>query len=237
MTPDLTPFKRQAALAAVDLVKPGMRVGLGTGSTAFFAVDEICRRYRAGQLPGLVGVPTSTSAEEQALSGGLPLGTLDAELDVTIDGADEVCPNVDVIKGLGGALVREKIVAFHSRLMVIVADETKRVARLGEKAPLPVEILAWNSEASARAVTSLGARVTWRQRDGQPVISDNGNPILDCVFPGPFDPRTLETQLRLIPGVVCTGFFLGMARVAYLAGPDGVSRLERPRETGTAAQG
>lgn len=230
MSADLTAFKRQAALAAVDLVRPGMRLGLGTGSTAWHAVDEICRRYRAGELPGVVGVPTSISAWEQAQAGGLPLGALDAELDLTIDGADEVCPNLDVVKGLGGAMLREKIVAFHSRLLVIVADESKRVSRLGERSPLPLEVLDWNEAATARAVSALGADATWRERNGKRVISDNGNLILDCVFNAPLDPRLLDAHLRAIPGVLGTGLFLGLARVAFLAGPDGVSRLERPRE-------
>jgi ribose 5-phosphate isomerase A len=225
---DADGLKREAALAAVRHVQPGMRVGLGTGSTARHAIIEIGRLVREGALAGLVGVPTSLASEALAREHGIPLVDLDGELDVTIDGADEIALNLDAIKGLGGALVREKIVAYHTRTFVLVADDSKRVTLIGEKAPVPVEVVPFATRATRRAIDALGAETTWRSRDGHQVRSDNGNPILDCRFAPTANPRSVEESLRSVPGVVGTGLFLGMAAVAYIAAPGGVERLERP---------
>lgn len=225
---DADGLKREAALAAVRHVQPGMRVGLGTGSTARHAIIEIGRLVREGALAGLVGVPTSLASEALAREHGIPLVDLDGKLDVTIDGADEIAPNLDAIKGLGGALVREKIVAYHTRTFILVADDSKRVTLIGEKAPVPVEVVPFATRATRRAIDALGAETTWRSRDGHQARSDNGNPILDCRFAPTANPRAVEESLRSVPGVVGTGLFLGMAAVAYLAAPGGIERLERP---------
>jgi len=226
--PDLDLLKKQAAESAAGLVKDGMLVGLGSGSTAAFAVQSLGERVKTGLR--IRGVATSERTAELARSLGIPLIELaeDTRLDLTIDGADEVEPGrLDLIKGHGGALLREKIVASVSERLVIVADETKITARLG-RGPLPVEVTPFGWQSSARRVRDLGAQPSLRMNpDRQPFISDGGHYILDCVFAGGFDAPTLAEELDRTVGVVEHGLFLGMAAQVYVAGASGVSVLSR----------
>lgn len=204
--------KKAAAEAACAYVESGMTVGLGTGSTADFAVRHLAARMRSEGLR-IRGVPTSIRTEALAREMGIPLATLDEveALDVTIDGADEVDARLDLIKGLGGALLREKVVASITKRQIIVVDPSKLVSRLGEKAPLPVEVLPFGAKVVERRLRASGYQPTLRVRDGKPVVTDNGNLVLDTRFPkGIADARALERELNTIPGVVENGFFLGM---------------------------
>jgi len=225
---DSETLKRQAAERAVEYVRSGMVVGLGTGSTAVYAVRRIGALLAAGQLQRIVGIPTAEVTAREAERCGVPLGSLDdhPSVDVTIDGADEIDPALNLIKGLGGALLREKIVAAASRRLVIVADESKRVAQLATRAPVPVEVIRFARRPVAGYLASLGARVVERQRDGRPFITDEGNVILDCHFAGLSNPRQMAQLIRAQPGVVEHGLFLGMATEAVVAGAAGVVVLE-----------
>ena len=207
--------KRDAAVRAVDLVRPGMVVGLGSGSTARLVLEEIARRLRDGSVRDVVGVPTSLATAELARAHGLPLADLDERpvVDLTIDGADEVVPAGHLLKGAGGALVREKIVAAASRRLVIVVDESKRVDRLGRRYPLPVAVTAFGWSTHLDAVRAVGGEPALR-RDaaGRPYATDEGLYILDCRFPdGIAEPAAVERTLKARPGVVDTGLFLGFA--------------------------
>ena len=217
--------KRAAAEAAVAELRDGMAVGLGTGSTAALAVAALGRKVAAGLR--VIAIPTSEQTAAQARALRIPLTDFAAtpRLDVTIDGADQIAsPGLALVKGLGGALLREKIVAAASDRLVIIADARKRVARLS--GVVPVEVVAFGIEATARRIAALGADVARRMRpDGTAFVSDGGNPILDCAFPPIADPPALEAALREIVGVIATGLFLGMASEAFVAGPDGVDRL------------
>jgi ribose 5-phosphate isomerase A len=214
MTGRQTEAKRRAGVEAAGRVESGMIVGLGTGSTAVFAVEEIGRRLGAGQLARIVGVPTSVATERLASGLGIPLGTLEEHpvVDLTIDGADEVDPDGQLIKGLGGALLREKMVATASRRMVIVVDASKLVDRLGTRAPLPVEVVTFAAGAHTGAIRALGAEPELRRTPtGQPYRTDEGHVILDCRFAGGIaDPRAVQAALRARPGVVETGLFLDL---------------------------
>ncbi|MFY2560619.1 ribose-5-phosphate isomerase RpiA [Corallococcus terminator] len=225
-------YKRAAAEAAVDrFFLPGMHVGLGTGSTAAFAVRRLAALRAQGHLLDVVGVPTSRATQALALELGIPLTTLEAhpELDVTIDGADEVAPDLSVIKGGGGALLREKIVAQASRRVVIVADVAKLSPKLGTHWPVPVEVLAFGWRSQSLFLESLGARVTPRQGvDSAPFLTDQGNLVLDCAF-GPIDaPSELAARLGARAGIVGHGLFLGVATDLMVAGPGGVEHRVRP---------
>lgn len=215
--------KREAAVRAVDLVEPGMIVGLGTGSTAALAVDEIASRLGTGELRDIMGIPTSKSTQQQAVLRGIPLTTLEEHpvVNLTIDGADEVDPSGNLIKGLGGALLREKIVATASEKLVIVVDPTKLVGRLGTRAPLPVEVASFGAGAHGDVLRELGAEASLRTtREGAPFISDEGHYILDCRFAGGIrDPAAVERTLRARPGVVETGLFLGMEPEVVIGTP------------------
>ncbi len=223
--------KRSAAERAVEHVESGMRLGLGTGSTARHVLDVLAEQLRQGLLRDVVGVATSRATADYARAAGIPLTTLDDEphLDLTIDGADEIDPQVDLIKGLGGALLWEKIVAAASDCLVIVADASKQVRRLGEKAPLPIEVVTFGWRTHLPFLRDLSAEPSLRQgRDGAPYVTDSGHLILDCRFEGGIaDARALETALSERPGVVENGLFLGMATLAVIAGPEGVSTLTR----------
>lgn len=214
MTDPQAEAKRRAALDAVDRVASGMVVGLGTGSTAAFVVEEIGRRLLAGSLRDIAGVPTSVATQRQAERAGIPLGTLEEHpaLDLTIDGADEVDPDGQLIKGLGGALLREKMVATASRRLVIVVDASKLVDRLGTRAPLPVEVVTFAAGAHDPAIRALGAEPGLRRTaTGAPFRSDEGHLIVDCRFAtGIADPHAVHAALRARPGVVETGLFLDM---------------------------
>ncbi len=205
--------KLAAAQAAAELVEDGMVVGLGSGSTAALAVAAIGKRTAQGLR--IVGIPTSEKTAEQARGLGIPLTTLEeqASIDLTIDGADEVeRQSLDLVKGLGGALLREKLVATVSKRLVIVADEDKLVDRIGENArPIPVEVAPFGWPSTARRLTALGA--VWTQRltsDGQPFITDGGHIILDCRFQSPEPARVIQQQLDSMVGVMEHGLFLGM---------------------------
>ena len=220
---DSDTLKREAAERAVTYIQSGMVVGLGTGSTAVFAVRRIGALLAAGELQGIVGIPTAEVTAREAERCGVPLGSLDdyPAVDITIDGADEIDPRLNLIKGLGGAL-REKIVAAASRRLVIVADESKRVAQLATRAPVPVEVIPFARRPAADYLATLGARVVERQRDGRTFITDEGNIILDCHFAGLADPAAMAARIRAQPGVVEHGLFLGMAAAAVVAGASGV---------------
>jgi ribose 5-phosphate isomerase A len=222
-------LKRQAAEQAVAYIQSGMVVGLGTGSTAVFAVRRIGELLAAGRLQRIVGIPTAEVTAREAERAGVPLGTLDdhPSVDVTIDGADEIDPQLNLIKGLGGALLREKIVAAASRRLIIIADDSKRVEQLGTRAPVPVEVVVFARRPVADYLASLGARVVERRKDGERFITDEGNLILDCHFPGLPNPSEMAQLIRAQPGVVEHGLFLGMATEAIVAGERGVRVLER----------
>lgn len=216
--------KRQAGEAAAALVRSGMAVGLGTGSTVRYTIEDLGRRVQAGQLD-IVGVPTSKASHDLASSFGIPLATLDQypRLDLTIDGADEFDDRLRLIKGGGGALTREKIVARASRRMVVVADAAKHVAHLGSTFALPIEVLDFGKRPLKEHLEEMGAVVRLRaDATGRPVLTDNGNPILDARWPRIEDPERLEVQLETYPGVVCSGLFLGLCSSVYVAGKDGV---------------
>lgn len=230
---EVTEWQRRAAECAVCYIDSGMVVGLGTGSTAAFAIRRIGHLMRAGHLQGVVGVATSRGVEALARQQGIPLTTLEErpELDITIDGADEVDPDLNLIKGRGGAMLHEKVVAWASRCEVIVVDEGKLVPRLGAQTPLPVEVVPFGLPVVARALTGLGGRPVCRLRDGQPMLTDEGNLILDCWFGGIEDLRALDREIRAIPGVVEHGLFLGLTRMVVVGGREGV-RLLQAGDTG-----
>jgi ribose 5-phosphate isomerase A len=222
--------KQRAAEAAMAYVRDGMVVGLGTGSTADFFLRALAAAITEGRVRGIRGVPTSRQSERRAVELGIPLVTLaeHPRPDVTIDGADEVDPNLDLIKGLGGALLREKIVAQNSAKLVIIADAGKVVTRLGTKAMLPVEVARFAHESHDAFLRTLGATPTLRRGDdGAEYVTDNGNHIYDCRFAGIPDAAKLVAQLRSRAGIVETGLFLGMAAVALIADDAGVQTRER----------
>lgn len=224
-------LKRDAARRALGWVESGMRVGLGTGSTVAHFLDALGERVRSGALTRIVGVATSVRTEQRARELGIALAELhEAQpLDVTVDGADEVDPGLDLVKGLGGALLREKMVAQASRGLVIMVDESKRVPRLGTRAPLPVEVTRFGWRAHVSFLEELGCEPVLRLGpDGSPYLTDNGNHVLDCRFPAGMDnPGVVEEALRRRAGVVETGLFLSMATAVVVAGADGVGVLER----------
>jgi ribose 5-phosphate isomerase A len=224
-------LKRAAAERAVEFVASGMRLGLGTGSTARHVVDVLAERLRDGALRNVVGVPTSRATADQARGLGVPLTTLDDVdgLDLTIDGADEVDPALDLIKGLGGALLWEKIVAAASDRLVIVVDEGKLVKRLGERAPVPVEVVPFGWRSHLAALRDAGAAPELRRQDGDaPFVSDGGHYILDCRFvDGVPDPAAFEALLRDRIGVVGSGLFLGMATEVVVGGAERTRVLSR----------
>lgn len=217
--------KRAAAAAAVELVEPGMRLGIGTGSTAEIFVRLLAERV-AGGLE-VVGVPTSERTAAQCRELGVPLTTLaeTPDLDLAIDGTDEFDPALNLIKGGGGAHLREKIVAASAARFVVIADPSKRVAVLGAFA-LPVEIIAMAERPLARRIAALGCAVTRRQRNGATVLTDEGNPILDCEFgPAIADPAGLAARLSAMPGVVEHGLFCGMAERVIVGAPEGAETV------------
>lgn len=208
--------KELAGRAAAQLVCDGDIVGLGTGSTAYFTVLALGERVKTGLK--MVGIPTSNATAELARAVGIPLGTLDQhpELDIDIDGADEIDPHLNLIKGGGGAHLREKVIAAASKKMVVIADSAKIVPVLG-KFPLPVEIVAFARAVVEKKIAGLGATTKLRTRsDGSPYLTDNGNPILDCSFGKIQDPPALARTLRDIPGVIEHGLFIGLASSALV---------------------
>jgi ribose 5-phosphate isomerase A len=224
-------LKRAAAERAVQFVESGSAIGLGTGSTVRPLLEAIAARLASGALRGLVAVPTSDDTAHRCRALGIPLVTLDEypELDLAIDGADEVGPRLDLIKGLGGALLREKLVALAARRFIVVADESKRVRRLGTRAPVPVEVIPFGWSSLLPFFEHLGATPALRRApDGAPLVTDGGHYIVDCRFPrGIRDPAALARALARRPGIVEDGLFLRMADVAVIAGAKGVRLLRR----------
>ena len=224
-------WKQQAAEHAMKYVETGMKLGLGTGSTAAKFVELLGAKVKSGL--DVVCVPTSESTRVQAAGLGIKLSTLDETpfLDLTVDGADEIDPELRLIKGGGGALLREKIVAVASQRVIIIADHTKRVEMLG-KFPLPVEVVQFGANATRDMIESLAADcgcegpITLRQgAGGKPFVTDNGNYIFDCAFGVIEEPDALDDALKLIPGVVENGLFIGIADLGIIAGPMGVEVL------------
>ncbi len=228
---DADSLKRAAGVAASELVDSGMRLGLGTGSTVAHLLVALSERLKEGRLRDVVGVPTSLRTAREARELGIQLTSLTETpvLDLTIDGADEVDPDLEVIKGLGGALLREKMVAQASRRLPIMVDESTVVPALGAQCPVPVEVVQFGWEVHRSFMESLGADPVLRVgADGEPVVTDNGNYIIDCHFSGGIDdPESLERALGARAGVVETGLFLGMATEVLVSGPAGVKTLVR----------
>lgn len=230
-TRDLDALKRAAAEAAAQLVENEMIVGLGSGSTAAFAVDALARRHRQGLQ--FLGIPTSQRTATQAKAAGIPLTSFSEHrhIDLTIDGADEVeRGTLNLIKGGGGALLHEKIVAAATRQLVIVIDSTKLVDQLGNNVPVPVEVAAFGLEATQAALEVLGAKARLRvSRPDQPFVTESGNRIIDCKFEGITDPARLEERIRHIIGVVDSGLFISRADPVFMADGSGVQRLNSAR--------
>jgi ribose 5-phosphate isomerase A len=227
---DRDALKKAAAEAAVGLVSDGMIVGLGTGSTAAFAIEALGMRHRRGLR--FLGIPTSERSAAQAISLGIPLTTFaeHPRIDLTIDGADEVeRGTLNLVKGLGGALLREKIVAAASRRLAIIVDDAKIVDRLGSRSSVPVEVVAFGREATQASLEELGGEIKLRLTpSGDPFVTDSGNRILDCSFGPIADPAGLEQRIDRIVGVVENGLFIGRASVVFVADAAGVHRLDSP---------
>ncbi len=215
-------LKRQAAIAAAEHVHDGMVVGLGTGSTARHLILTLGERVKGGL--SIQGVPTSRETAELAKRHGIPLLETDDAwaIDVAIDGADQVDPNLNLVKGGGGALLKEKIVAAAARQLIIVVDYTKRVPILGHPFPLPVEVIAFGWGSTARQIENLGIKAVIRKRNGQIYRTEAGNHILDLHIDRIEDPTALELELNLIPGLVETGLFVGRTNLLLVGTPQGV---------------
>jgi ribose 5-phosphate isomerase A len=229
--------QRRAAECAVCYVESGMVVGLGSGATAAFAVRRIGHLLQTRRLQRILGIPTSRAVEALAREQGIALTTLDEhpEIDVTIDGADEVDAALRLVKGAGGALLREKIVARASRCEIIVVDESKLVPRVGTRVPLPVEVVPFGWTLTAKALSGLGAEVARRMKGGEPFLTDEGHYIIDCRF-GPIeDPAALAAAIKAVPGVVEHGLFLGLADLVIVAGQEGL-RLLRAASMGSRGE-
>lgn len=226
-------LKQQAAEKAVEFIESGMIIGLGHGSTAIFAVRGIAELLKAGALKEILGVPCSTQVEAEARQLGIPLTTLEEHpsIDVTIDGADEVDPNLDLIKGAGGALLREKIVAQASRREIIVVDESKLSLALGTHRALPIEVAPFGWRAQTTYLETLGSRVSVRQTSKETLFkTDQGNLIIDCTF-GPIEqPALLGATLSERAGIVEHGLFLGLATDIIVGGAEGVRHLRRDQQ-------
>jgi ribose 5-phosphate isomerase A len=232
---DADRWKAAAARAALEHVRSGMLVGLGTGSTASHVVRDLGRRLATGELLDVRGVATSVATERLAREAKVPLVDLPGSgVDLTIDGMDEVTTSLDAIKGLGGALTREKVVAASSRRFVLVGDVRKRVPWLGETAPVPVEVLAFGWRRTVERLRDLGAEPALRLVGGDPFVTDNGQLVVDCHVRPNFDAAAFAAAVDALPGVIAHGLFLGMAERALLAGPDGIEELLRPPALGHA---
>ena len=234
MPMDVEAQKRAAAARALEYVRPGMRLGLGSGTTARHLVELLGERVRAGLK--ITAVPTSEETRVQAEQVGIALTTLDKtpELDLTIDGADEIAPDLTLIKGGGGALLREKIVATSSAEMIVIADESKWVETLG-RFPLPIEIAPFGATVTQRAIEKSAAEVGCsgpvplrRAQNGHAFVTDGGHWLVDAQLQRIADPPALAARLSAIPGVMEHGLFIGLARAAILAGPGGIRVVERP---------
>jgi len=211
--------KQRAGERATDFVRDGMVVGLGTGTTVYWTIRRLGELVRGGLR--IQGIPTSRRTEALAIEEGIPLTTFErvGELDLTIDGADEVGPGLELIKGGGGALLRERLVAAASRRLIIVVESSKLVPTLG-RFPLPVEIVPFAWEITARRIAAHGCIPTLRRSNSQPFLTDNGNYIVDCEFGAIPDPAALHQRLKLLPGVVETGLFVDMAELVVVGYDD-----------------
>lgn len=229
-------LKQQAANYAMSFVKSGMVLGLGTGSTTKYFIEKLGEKLNSGELHDIAGVPTSKGVTQLARMQGIPLvslagvspGNAIPTLDLAVDGADEIDPNLNLIKGLGRALLREKIIESHANIFLVIADESKLVTRLGQ-GPLPIEIVPYEAEVHIRWLNSLGCRAeVWLEEGGEPIITDNGNYLVRCWYTdGISDPYKLARDLADRPGVVEHGLFLDMADLAIVAGLEGVQLKER----------
>ncbi len=229
MTTDILQLKQQAADQAIAEVTSGMILGLGTGTTALLAVRRLAELLDKGQLRDIRGVPTSSQIEQEARRLNIPLTTLenDPVLDLTIDGADEVDPALNLIKGGGGALLREKIVAQASRREIIIVDESKLSPVLGTRWAVPVEVIEFGWRTQSDFLSALGAQVTVRQRNGAVFKTDQGNLILDANFGPLTDAAALAARLNGRVGIVEHGLFLGLASEVIVAGSAGIQHLTR----------
>ncbi|MCZ7602234.1 MAG: ribose 5-phosphate isomerase A [Melioribacteraceae bacterium] len=230
---DIEELKKQAAEKAVEQIQSGMVVGLGTGSTTTFAIQKIAELLKSGQLKNIVGIPTSKTTEELARSLNIPLTTFAKiqEIDLTIDGADEVDFDLNLIKGGGGALLREKVVAQASKKVIIIVDESKVSKHLGEKWHVPIEVLQFCVELEKKYLESIGARVKLRSgKDGNPFITDEGNYILDANFGVINSPQSLAGQLESRAGIVEHGLFIGLADEVIVAASNGTNSLKKSKK-------
>ena len=224
----LEDLKKQAAEKAVEQVRNGMILGLGTGSTARYAIIKIGELWQSGIFTDIATIPTGEATAALARQFDLPLTTLTEHpvIDLTIDGADEIAPNLDLIKGQGGALLREKIIELASRQFIVIADESKLVDKLGVRSPLPVEVIRFEAQYQADWLKTLGCQPVLRRDKLEPYLTDNHNYILDCTFPdGIDDPVGLAALLSDRVGVVAHGLFLGMANEAIVATAEGLRQM------------
>lgn len=225
--------KRNAALAAVKHVKNNFVVGLGSGSTAAYAIEALGERIKREKIQ-LLAVPTSYQAFLLAVNYGITITTLEEHntIDLTIDGADQIDPKLNLIKGMGAALAREKIVASASKQNITIADKNKKVKALGENNhPVPVEVLPFAISSVKRKIEKIGGTPVLREGKGKlgPVITDNGNAVVDAVFGVIDNAERLEKQLKMIPGVVETGLFIGLANIAYVGSNSSVEKIEKKK--------
>jgi ribose 5-phosphate isomerase A len=219
-------LKAEVANRAVEFVKSGMRVGLGTGSTAKYAILEIARKIKTGELSNIIAVATSVASENLARENGITVEDLGEQtLDIAIDGADEIAPNLDLIKGAGGALLREKLVELQAKEFIVIADHTKIVNRLGEKVSVPIEIVRFGFESTITRLENYGEPILRRKND-EPFITDNGNYIADLKFSND-DAAKLAIELKQLAGVVETGFFMGMTNRAIIAFESEIKEFKR----------
>ncbi len=221
--------KQMAALKAVEHIQDGFIVGLGSGSTAAFAIEALGERMKTEKIK-IMGIPSSYQAFQVAVDNGIPITTLEEHpvIDVTIDGADQLTPELYLIKGGGAALAREKIVASASKLNVIIADQNKKVPLLGANGQfVPLEVIPFALSPVKRKLTEMGGKVTVREAKGKlgPIITDNGNAVVDVVFGEIKNPSELNVQVKMIPGVAETGFFVGLTDIAYLGTAGGVEKI------------
>ena len=234
MKPEIEEAKRKAALEAVKHIQDQTVIGLGSGTTIAYAIEAIGERIKLENL-NVKGIPTSTQAFQLAVKNGIPVTTLEEnpEIDLTIDGADQVDPNLNLIKGMGAALLREKIVASSSRQNIIVVDENKKVNILGEKNhPVPIEVLPFSSAYVKRRIRAIGGKAELREGKGKlgPVITDNGNMVLDAIFGEIYDPTVLGIKIKMIPGVMETGLFVELADIVYFGSTSSVEKQESNRK-------
>jgi ribose 5-phosphate isomerase A len=237
LTVNLDPIqmaKKKVALEAVKHVKDGFVVGLGSGSTAAFAIEALGERVKNGDLH-IMGVPTSYQAFLLAVECKIPVTTLDEHsvIDVTIDGADQLTPELYLIKGGGAALAREKIVASATKLNIIIADQPKKTRLLGENNQfVPIEVLPFALPIVKETIAAMGGKPVVREGKGKlgPTITDNGNAVIDAYFGEIVNPAELAVKVKMIPGVVETGFFIGLTDIAYLGSSGAVEKIEKLRK-------